>query len=81
MDKSPKDETIVSAIISMAVQLGMATVAEGVETVTQADKLKHLGCDLAQGYLYSKPMPADQIIDHFKQHNEIEELLPVLEGA
>ncbi|MBU8913959.1 MAG: EAL domain-containing protein [Spirochaetales bacterium] len=81
MDESPKDETVVSAIISMAAQLGMATVAEGVETVTQADKLKHLGCDLAQGYLFSKPMPADQIVDHFKQCNEIEELSPVLEGA
>jgi diguanylate cyclase (GGDEF)-like protein len=81
MDESPKDETIVSAIISMAVQLGMATVAEGVETVTQADKLKRLGCDLAQGYLYAKPMPADQVVDHFTKCNEIEELLPVLEGA
>ena len=81
MDESPEDETIVSAIGSMAQQLGMATVAEGVETVPQMEKLKRLGCDLAQGYLYSKPIPAHQIVDHFRQCNEIEELAPVLCGA
>ena len=81
MDQSPEDETVVSVIISMAQQLGMATIAEGVETTAQVEKLKSLGCDLAQGYLYSKPMPISQITDHFKRFNEIEELLPALEGA
>ena len=81
MDKSPEDETIVSVIISMAQQLGMATIAEGVETTAQVERLKRLGCDLAQGYLYAKPIPANQITDYFKRCNEIEELLPALEGA
>ena len=81
MDQSPEDETIVSVIMSMAQQLGMATIAEGVETVGQVEKLKRLGCDLAQGYLYSKPMPMGRITDHFKRFNEVEELTPALEGA
>ena len=81
MDESPKDEMIVSAIISIAVQLGMVTIAEGVETMSQADKLKRLGCDLAQGYLYAKPMPADQIVTYFTQCREKKDLLPVLDGA
>ncbi len=78
MDKSSEDETIVSAIVSMAQQLGMATIAEGVETVGQVEMLKRLGCDIAQGYLYSRPLPADRIVDHFKRY-EVGELLPVSE--
>jgi EAL domain-containing protein (putative c-di-GMP-specific phosphodiesterase class I) len=41
--------------------LGLKVVAEGVETQSQADKLNDIGCELAQGYLYSKPAPAETI--------------------
>jgi diguanylate cyclase (GGDEF)-like protein/PAS domain S-box-containing protein len=51
--------TIVSAIAGMAKSLGLKTVAEGVETQEQADFLNQLGCDQLQGYLYSRPVPAD----------------------
>ncbi len=77
MDANPKDETVVSAIVSMAQQLGMATIAEGVETATQVESLKRLGCDLAQGYLYSKPIPAERLVDFFHRCSEPAELLPV----
>ncbi len=53
-------ETIVSKIIELAHSLGMVVVAEGVETTSQFDKLKELGCDEIQGYLMARPLtPGD----------------------
>ena len=52
------DAAIVSAIISMAKSLRLETIAEGVETAQHAMRLAALGCDLAQGYYYSGPVPA-----------------------
>lgn len=49
--------TIAGAVISLAHALGLQTVAEGVETPEQLEDLRALGCDLAQGYLFSKPKP------------------------
>jgi EAL domain-containing protein (putative c-di-GMP-specific phosphodiesterase class I) len=48
---------LVKAIISIAHCLNQQVVAEGVETQAQADFLKEIGCQLVQGYLYSKPLP------------------------
>ena len=50
------DQVIVSATISMAQQLGLKVIAEGVEVQSQVDILKNFGCDIIQGYLYSKPL-------------------------
>jgi len=58
---SPGRLAIVSAVISLAHALGMRVVAEGVETEDQAGLLKQLGCDEMQGYLYSRPLPIDQV--------------------
>jgi diguanylate cyclase (GGDEF)-like protein len=52
---------IVEAIISLARALGLKVIAEGVETEEQAGVLQRLHCDLMQGYLYSKPVPFDQL--------------------
>ncbi|MDJ0738307.1 MAG: EAL domain-containing protein [Gammaproteobacteria bacterium] len=57
----PKDTAIVSAIIALGRQLGLRTVAEGIENQQQADRLRDLGCSYAQGYLYAEPMPAAEI--------------------
>jgi diguanylate cyclase (GGDEF)-like protein len=55
----PHRAELVKAIISISRSLGLFVVAEGVDTVEQAANLRELGCQIAQGYLYSKPMPRD----------------------
>jgi diguanylate cyclase (GGDEF)-like protein/PAS domain S-box-containing protein len=55
------DSSIVLAILGLAERLKMQVTAEGVETTAQAELLTHYGCPLAQGYLYSRPVPAAQI--------------------
>lgn len=60
------DRAIVSAIIGMAHNLGLQVVAEGVETQEQADFVREKGCDFAQGYFFSRPMPADDILKHLR---------------
>ena len=57
----PMDAGICSAIISMAHNLGMEVIAEGVETTAQAQFLRDRGCDQLQGYLLGRPQPADRI--------------------
>jgi diguanylate cyclase (GGDEF)-like protein len=52
------DATLVQAILAMAHALGMGTVAEGVETAEQLERLAQLGCTAAQGFYLSRPMPA-----------------------
>jgi diguanylate cyclase (GGDEF)-like protein len=51
---------ILKAIVMLAGQLGLTVTAEGVETATQCEHLKRIGCDQAQGYLFARPMPAAQ---------------------
>ncbi len=55
------DATLVAAIVAMADALDISTVAEGVENETQASQLLDLGCSYAQGFLYAKPVPAEEI--------------------
>lgn len=56
-----EDKAIVAAIISMSKNMGLQTIAEGVETAEQLDYLRKEGCDEAQGYHFSKPLAADQM--------------------
>ena len=53
--------TIVTAIVALAHGLGLQITAEGVETTEQADYLVQQGCDVLQGYLFARPMPAEQL--------------------
>ena len=54
---------IVGAVIQLARELGMQTIAEGVESREHVSQLAELGCDIAQGYLYSKPLPAADFVE------------------
>jgi predicted signal transduction protein with EAL and GGDEF domain/DNA-binding NarL/FixJ family response regulator len=58
---APKSSDIVMAIIALARSLGLRVVAEGVETRRQMDVLQRLGCRLMQGFLFSRPLPADEL--------------------
>jgi diguanylate cyclase (GGDEF)-like protein len=55
---------IVSAVISLAHALGLEVVAEGVETEQQFEALRDLDCDFAQGFLFSRPVPASELCPH-----------------
>jgi EAL domain-containing protein (putative c-di-GMP-specific phosphodiesterase class I) len=61
MAGNPQDMSIVTTIIALAHSLNLRVVAEGVETADQAKLLKLLKCDEAQGFLFSKPLPAEQL--------------------
>src|SRR4051812_36125621 len=56
-----EEAAIVAAVISLAHALGLRAVAEGVETVAQVDRLRTLGCDIAQGYFFWRPVPATDL--------------------
>jgi diguanylate cyclase (GGDEF)-like protein/PAS domain S-box-containing protein len=55
------NEAIVKAIVGLGTSLGITTVAEGIETEDQADRLHRTGCDLGQGYLFSRAVPAHEV--------------------
>jgi EAL domain-containing protein (putative c-di-GMP-specific phosphodiesterase class I) len=59
MDRAPQQSAIVKAIVSLAHNLGMEVVAEGVETSAQAQALRDLRCQRGQGFLFSEPLAAE----------------------
>ena len=61
MDRDPADRAIVASTSALGRSLGLRVVAEGVESRASASVLAAIGCDLAQGFYYSPPVPADQI--------------------
>ena len=58
IDSGARSGAIVESLLTMTRRLGMKTIAEGIETQSQAQRLAEMGCRLGQGYLYSPPVPA-----------------------
>ncbi len=57
----PDDSTIVEAVVRLGSSLGLATIAEGVETPLQLGHLRDMGCEQAQGFLFGRPRPASML--------------------
>jgi EAL domain-containing protein (putative c-di-GMP-specific phosphodiesterase class I) len=67
MSKGPEQMAIVAAVISLARALNLKVVAEGVETEEQANLLRLLRCDEAQGYLFGRPVPPEELEGKLRQ--------------
>ena len=61
-DASDEDNALLRAIVAMGESLGLVLVPEGIEEPEQADALRALGCRLGQGYLFGRPVPADELV-------------------
>ena len=59
IDRDPVKSAIVSAVVALSQAIGSTTVVEGVETLPELEQIKSLGCDMAQGFYFSRPLPAD----------------------
>jgi diguanylate cyclase (GGDEF)-like protein len=55
------DERIVAAVVDLAANLGLRSIAEGIETMDQLSRLRELGCDQGQGYLFARPLPPTDV--------------------
>lgn len=65
--ENPKTKSIVYSIIGMTHEIGIKTVAEGVETEEQVSFLRQSGCDYIQGYYYSKPLPEEEFVEFLEK--------------
>jgi diguanylate cyclase (GGDEF)-like protein len=85
IEQRAEDQVIVRSTIELGHNLGMRVVAEGVETLTQLGILKRLGCDSAQGFLISRPLPSEALLAWlaaFQWHDlDGEKLALVSDGA
>lgn len=71
IDRETGDEAIVRAVIGMADSLGLAVIAEGVETARQEAALVRLGCEEVQGYRYGRPMSEVEIVDKWSNRSSL----------
>jgi len=76
MHKNERDRVIVRKTIEMGHELGMHIIAEGVETSEQRDFLHRRGCDSAQGYFISRPLPANEMVSWLHAYRGKLELQP-----
>jgi diguanylate cyclase len=61
--RGPREAALATAVLALAASLGLTVVAEGIELQEQADRLAELGCGLGQGFLFSKALPAEALVE------------------
>ena len=66
IDRDPDDRAIVNAIIQLARNLGLKTIAEGIESGEQLEILREMGCDVGQGFYLARPMPEEKLLQLLK---------------
>ena len=64
--RDAEDTAIAAAVVNLAHVLGLQAVAEGVETREQLSKLHEFGCDQAQGFYWSRPVPSDEFAEYVR---------------
>ncbi len=77
---TPQSSAVVTAIIALARSLGLRVVAEGVENLRQMEVLHRLGCGIMQGFLFSRPQPAEDI-EKWLQQTELPKVAPWIADA
>ncbi len=68
-EKNERGSIILSSVVGMSAKLQMAIIAEGVETESQADFLRDIGCEIIQGFFYSKPISEIDFIEKLKKND------------
>ena len=66
LETDHEDDRIVAAVVDLAANLGLRSIAEGIETKHQLERLRELGCDQAQGYLFARPLPSRDVPEAIK---------------
>ena len=66
-DTNPASRTIIVSVVEMAKRLGIHTLCEGVETKEEFEFLRKIGCEIAQGYYFSKPVPLNEMVRYAQQ--------------
>jgi EAL domain-containing protein (putative c-di-GMP-specific phosphodiesterase class I) len=74
------DASLVDAILRLAGSLGLTAVAEGIETAEQAERLRALGCDLAQGFFFGHPVTGDEAL-HALRRNQLRRVTSVARAS
>ena len=72
LETGQRGARIAEMVIPLGRKLGMKVLAEGIENTWQAERLKELGCDEGQGYLYAKPMPLPDVLQWVKARLELQ---------
>jgi EAL domain-containing protein (putative c-di-GMP-specific phosphodiesterase class I) len=68
MSGNDRDRIMVQKTIEIGHELGMQVIGEGVETQEQLDILREKGCDIAQGFFFSRPLPAQEMVSWLKTY-------------
>ena len=71
MESDRSDEAIVSSTIELAHRLGLQVIAEGIETPAHLSRLRAAGCDIGQGHLLGRPLPAEEIVSAARALREV----------